>query len=65
MVGVRTERLKYIHYPHETDDIDEMYDLAKDPHEMNNLIDEPAYAEERAMLKRKLAALMEELAYSE
>ena len=35
--GVRTERYKYIHYVN-FPEFDELYDLEKDPYEMNNLI---------------------------
>ena len=36
MIAVRTDRYKLISYP-ELNDIDELYDLSKDPHEMDNL----------------------------
>lgn len=54
--GVRTERYKYFEYylaPKEY----EMYDLEKDPGELNNLAGKPEYAE----LQRQLAARVEEL----
>lgn len=35
---------------------DELYDLEKDPFEMKNLTDDPAYAEAKATLKKDLAA---------
>lgn len=38
--GVRTERWKYIHY-HGIWDVDELYDLAEDPDEMQNRIEDP------------------------
>ncbi|MDP6042376.1 MAG: sulfatase-like hydrolase/transferase, partial [Candidatus Latescibacteria bacterium] len=39
---------------------DELYDLEKDPHEMNNVIDDPAYAEDVARLKARLKQWMVE-----
>lgn len=44
MLGVRTERWKYVHYPELPDDIDELYDLETDPHELRNLFADPEYA---------------------
>ncbi len=41
MVGVRTTDWKYVRYP-EIEDIDELYDLRNDPHEMKNLAADPA-----------------------
>jgi arylsulfatase A-like enzyme len=42
--GIRTDRYKYIRY-YGTWDTNEFYDLANDPHEMNNLINDPEYQE--------------------
>ncbi|WP_415909615.1 sulfatase-like hydrolase/transferase [Oleiharenicola sp. Vm1] len=53
MAGLRTDRYKLITYP-EIKDIDELFDLQKDPHEMNNLALDPAYAELHASLKAQL-----------
>ena len=39
--AVRTDRWKYIHYPR-LDGMDELYDLASDPVEMNNRLADPA-----------------------
>ncbi|QDU63504.1 Arylsulfatase [Planctomycetes bacterium Pan216] len=39
----------------------ELYDLAKDPHEMNNVYDAPEYAEVVARLKKKLASIKKEV----
>lgn len=38
----------------------EMYDLNKDPLEMNNIADEPAYREQRAVLQERLNSLLEQ-----
>ncbi|MFH1882814.1 MAG: sulfatase/phosphatase domain-containing protein, partial [Planctomycetota bacterium] len=53
--GVRTKRYKLIHFYHDIDEW-ELYDLKKDPKEMKNIYNEPAYAgivkKLRAELKR-------------
>lgn len=53
--GVRTRRYKLIHFYHDIDAW-ELYDLRKDPHEMNNVYGDPIYQtvipELRAELKR-------------
>jgi hypothetical protein len=53
MTAVRTERYKLIRYP-EIDDIDELYDLQEDPHEMDNLVFDPAHAELYAAMQERL-----------
>lgn len=59
ILGVRTDRWKYIHYPELPHDIDELYDLETDPFELHNLAVRPAYSGQlgvmRALLKRQLA----------
>ena len=54
--GVRTERYKLIHF---YDDIDqwEMYDLKEDPREINNIYENPEYAEIREKLHKTLVSL--------
>ena len=42
-------------------DIDELYDLEQDPHELINLIDDPAYAEIRDRLHDWLLADMDRI----
>ncbi|MFO1066724.1 MAG: sulfatase [Pirellulales bacterium] len=60
--GVRTDRWKYIHYPHGDGTADrhtaELYDLASDPQELRNLADDPLHASRLAELKNELAQLM-------
>lgn len=55
MTALRTDRHKLITYP-EINDIDELYDLATDPHEMRNLAGDPAFADLHAALTARLAA---------
>ena len=59
MYGVRTNRYKLIHV---YDDIDEweMYDLQKDPSELNNIVDNEDYQEIKEDLHKKLVALQKE-----
>jgi arylsulfatase A-like enzyme len=62
--GVRTDRFKYIHYPHGDGGPDrhlaELYDLQNDPEETTNLINRPRYADTVAKLKDELRRLMTE-----
>jgi hypothetical protein len=54
--GVRTKRHKLIRFYHDIDAW-ELYDLEKDPLEVNNVYDDPAYAGIVADLKAELARL--------
>lgn len=54
--GVATDRYKLIHFYYDVDEW-EMYDLQTDPHEMNNIYDDPAYAS----VQQDLHAQLEEL----
>jgi arylsulfatase A-like enzyme len=54
--GVRTKRHKLIHFYHDIDAW-ELYDLQKDPHELNNIYDDPAYTSIVKELKDELARL--------
>ncbi len=57
--GIRTQDFKLIHF---YDDINEfeMYDLVNDPSEMNNVYDNPAYADKRAELTQQLKKTREQ-----
>jgi len=58
--GVRTKRWKYIHYFEEPQEF-ELYDLQNDPHEMHNLINDPAYKDVLEQLKARMTVLRKEL----
>ncbi|WP_300598620.1 sulfatase [Niabella sp.] len=54
--GVRTNRYKLIHFYYDVNEW-ELYDLEKDPHEMKNVYNDPAYAGIRKNLHKKLEQL--------
>ncbi|MCK4556420.1 MAG: DUF4976 domain-containing protein, partial [Candidatus Aminicenantes bacterium] len=56
--GVRTKRHKLIHFYHDIDAW-ELYDLEKDPRELNNVYDNPAYANVVQQMKAELKRLQE------
>jgi len=57
--GVRTYTHKLIYFNRINQW--ELYDLVKDPHEMNNVYDDPAYKDVRKKLKKELKRLQKEL----
>jgi len=52
--GIRTDRYKLIHF-YDPVDAWELYDLKKDPEEMHNRIDDPAYSGVVKEMKKRLA----------
>ena len=60
--AVRTDRYKYIHWVNRgaNEELDELYDLDKDPYELKNVIRGKAYAPVRARLRRELQKLVVE-----
>lgn len=57
--GVRTDRYKLIHFYYDIDEW-ELYDLEKDPKEMRSVYDDPAYAEVREMMHKRLADIRQQ-----
>jgi len=60
--AIRTERYKLIHWVNRdrNHELDELYDLDKDPYELKNLIKSKAYASIREKLRRDLRLLVAE-----
>jgi arylsulfatase A-like enzyme len=56
MITIREGMLKY---GWNCSSVDELYDLEKDPYEMNNVCDDPAYADRLKQLRERLAEWME------
>lgn len=54
---IRYKQFKYVYNPHA---IDELYDLEREPHELENRCDDPEYQEVRHELQRRLMAWMNE-----
>jgi len=63
MVGVRTDRFKLICYPEEKEGLGELFDLKADPHEMRNVINDPAYADVRTQMQQEMRRQAAEVDY--
>ena len=60
--AVRTERYKYIHWVNRgrKGELDELYDLQRDPFELKNLISSKSHAAVLRTLRRELRRLLPE-----
>ena len=58
--AVRTERYKYIHWVNRgrSGELDELYDLRRDPYELKNVLSRPAYRRVRERHRRELRGLV-------
>jgi len=54
--GLRTDRYKMVHFYYDID-VWELYDLQKDPYELNNVYGQPEYAQIQADLHKRLKEL--------
>ena len=55
--GLRSKRWKYVHYFDERPTYEQLFDLAKDPHEVNNLADNPRHYETLEAMRRRMQTL--------
>ena len=60
--AVRTRRWKYIEYP-EHPKVIELYDIGRDPHELNNLAADPAHAVTLKTLRAEMARLKKQTGF--
>jgi len=63
VVGVRNKRYKYIESPNVMNDINELYDLEKDPGEMDNLINSPGHQSIKGEMIKELQKLKAKTGY--
>jgi arylsulfatase A-like enzyme len=55
--AIRTTQFKYVRYPALGEPYDELYDLATDPYELQNRIDDPSLSETLKELRESLASI--------
>jgi arylsulfatase A-like enzyme len=55
--GLRSERWKYVHYFDERPTYEQLFDLAKDPHEVNNLAGDPRHDKTLEAMRRRMQVL--------
>lgn len=58
--GIRTDRYTMAHFYYDID-VWELYDLEKDPHQLNNVYGKPEYADVQAQLHKRLEELQVEM----
>lgn len=63
--GVSDKRYKLIHFYGKDGSYDELYDLAEDPTELNNVIDDPEYSKVRRRLEKSLDRIRKRLHVNE
>ncbi len=63
IAGVRNKKYKYIESPNLPTDINELYDLEKDPGEMDNLINRPEYQPVKSEMIKEMEKLKAESGY--
>ncbi len=52
--GVRAERFKYIFYPKTKPQLEQLFDLQQDPHEVTNLANDPQHADKLKAMRAEL-----------
>ncbi len=64
-IGMRTDDYKLVYFYSPRDEQWELFDLKKDPEEMRNIFDDPAYAAIKERLLKKFEDVKREAAYTE
>ncbi|TCC88614.1 DUF4976 domain-containing protein [Pedobacter frigiditerrae] len=64
LLAVRTDKAKLVKYPHQ-DDWAELFDLEKDPYEMNNLYNKPEYSSLKEKMEKEFEKQLIETRYKD